>query len=188
LSKRELRLIAVDDGAFGRRHRWAPVAAVAVIAPERLVALAIGRARVDGRDANERIAALVRATGQLDGTKAVLLDGISIAGFNLVDLEALADELERPVVAVTPRPPELPAIRAALATYFPTELAERWGIVRKARPTRVALPGGPLYAAIAGAPRSVLPSLLARVQARGRWPEPLALAHRIARAAARPIA
>jgi endonuclease V-like protein UPF0215 family len=185
LGKRELRVVAVDDGPFTRRQRWAPLAAVAVIAPGRVEGVALGRARVDGSDATVRIAELVRATGQLEGARAVLLDGISVAGFNVVDLERLAGRLGLPVVAVTPRAPDLPSIHAALTTYFRSDRGRRWRRVRAARTFRVPLPGGPLYAAVSGAPRSAVALLLARVQGRGRWPEALTVAHRIARAVSR---
>lgn len=160
--------------------------AVAVIAPARLEGVAVGRARVDGRDATEVVERLVRRTGQLEGARALLLDGISLAGFNVLDLERLARRLRLPVVAVTPKAPEMASIRAALATYFPRDRGSRWRRVRAARTFRVRLLGGPLYAAVAGAPRSAVPALLARLQGRGRWPEALTLAHRIARAVARP--
>ncbi len=160
---------------------------MAAVAPGRVEGVAIGRLRVDGLDATERVAELVRATGQLEGIRLVLLDGVALAGFNLVDLAALSRALERPVLAVTPRAPDLPAIRAALRTYFPAEFRLRWGRIRRAPVQRFAGPNGPLWCAAAGIPRDLVPALLARLVVRGRWPEALGVAHRIARAVRPPV-
>ena len=52
-------------------------------------------------------------------TKLVLLQGIALAGFNVVDLRALHEALGIPVLVVARRPPRLAAIRAALLDHVP---------------------------------------------------------------------
>lgn len=187
LGKRELRVAAVEDGPFTRRHRYAGLVAVVVVAPHRLEAVATGRLTVDGVDANERIAGLLEATGQIDGIRAVVLDGISYGGFNLVDLPALARRLRRPVIAVTAERPDRPAIRAAIRKYFPRDASRRLARVDRSRVRPVRTSRGVLYAAAAGTTWETVRPLLQRLVVRGRWPEPLTMAHRIARAMARPV-
>lgn len=46
---------------------------------------------------------------------AVVLDGVTAGGLNVVGLPVLADAVQRPVVAVMRRPPDLPAVEAAAA-------------------------------------------------------------------------
>jgi uncharacterized protein len=181
--KPHVRVFAVDDGAFTRRQRYAPIAAVVVSAPETVEAIALARVRVDGDDATETILGLVGSSPHRVGARALLVDGIAVGGFNLLDLGRLSRGLGLPVVSVTRRPPDFPRIRAALRTYFPREFRRRWRRVR-ARPMFAVPTGGqPLWASAAGCRRADAVALLHRFAVHGYWPEPLRLAHLIARAA-----
>jgi len=183
IAKPHPRLVAVDDGAFRRTDRRAPLAAVVVAAPDYVEAVRVGSVTVDGRDATRRIVALVRATGPLEGVRAVLLDGAVVGGFNVVDLDAVHTALALPVVALTRRPPAFPKIRAALDRWFPRDAEERWRRLT-AHPLRPVDPGaGRLLAAAVGIPARDVAVLLRRTRVRGLWPEPLRLAHLVASAA-----
>jgi len=186
LAKPHLRVVGVDDGPFGRRNRRALVALVFCSLPGRVDGIALAEVTVDGRDATERIAAAIRASPQWDGLRAVLLDGATVAGFNVVDLAALAKTVERPVVAVTPKAPDFPAIDAALQRYFPRDRARRGKLLRSRPLFPVKLPTGQVLAAVAGATRAEAAALVRRATVQGLWPEPLRLARLVARAAARP--
>ncbi len=144
------------------------------------------RVRVDGNDATERIAGMLTASPHLEGARAVLLDGIAVGGFNLVDLDRLEELLERPVVAVTRDRPEYPRIRSALKKYFPREFARRWGLVRAHPLFRAPTSGRPIFASAVGCRRTEAVELLRRTTVRGLWPEPLRLAHLVAHAIGTP--
>jgi hypothetical protein len=176
----------VDDGAFARTDTHAPIAAVVLSAPDYVEAVRTGRVRVDGRDATARVVALVRATGPVEGVRALLLDGAVLGGFNVLDLDALHRALGLPVVALTRRPPEFARIRAALAKWFPRDAGRRWGLLTAHRLFRVPTAGRPLLATAVGCSRADAVRLVKRTTVRGFWPEPLRLAHLIA-SAGRPM-
>ncbi len=186
LAKAHPRVVGVDDGAFERDDRFAPIAAVVVSAPSYVEAIRRGRVRVDGTDATERVVALVRGTGALDGVRAVLLDGAVLGGFNVVDLDRVRDELARPVVAVTRRPPDFGRIRAALSTWFGRDADRRWRLLRAHPLFRVPTGGAPILAAAVGCRRVDAAALVRKTTVRGFWPEPLRLAHLVASADGRP--
>jgi endonuclease V-like protein UPF0215 family len=181
--KLHIRVVGVDDGAFQRTDRWAPVAAVAVAAPDRVEAVRVGRVRVDGDDATEEVLRLVCATGGLEGLHAVLLDGAVVGGFNVLDLDSLHRDLRVPVVAVTYARPDFDGIRAALWKWFPHDAARRWGLLRQHRLFQFSRPGPPTYVTSVGCRRTDAALLIARTVVRGRVPEPLRLAHLVATAA-----
>jgi uncharacterized protein len=185
LTKAHPRVVAVDDGAFARVDRTAPIAAVVVSAPAYVEAIRRGRVRVDGHDGTERVVALVRATGPTDGLRALLLDGAVVGGFNVLDLDALAAELGVPVIAVTRRRPEFAEIRAALAKWFPRDAEERWRRLTAHRLFPVATGGRPIFATVVGGSRADAAALVRRTCVRGYWPEPLRLAHLVASSGAR---
>jgi hypothetical protein len=182
LGKPHPQFVGVDDGAFDRSDRYAPLAAVMVTLPERLEAARLGQVRVDGTDGTRRVLGLVRSLGSLDGARAVLLDGAVVGGFNVLDLEAIHRALRLPVVAVTRRPPEFDRIRSALAKWFPRSAERRWSLLKAHRLFPVPTTGRPILAAAVGCSRLDAVRLVQRTSVRGYWPEPLRLAHLVASA------
>ncbi|MGP8076609.1 MAG: DUF99 family protein [Thermoplasmata archaeon] len=178
-------MIGVDDGAFDRDDRYAPIAAVALSLPEHVEAVRTGRVRVDGTDGTRRVVALVRSLGSLDSVRAVLLDGAVVGGFNVLNLDLLHRELGLPIVAVTRRPPEFARIRAALVKWFPRTANARWALLRAHRLFPVPTTGQPILAAAVGCTRRDAARLVQRSTVRGHWPEPLRLAHLVASAGRR---
>lgn len=172
----------MDDGAFDRGDRYAPLAAVIVSAPEHLEAARLGRVRVDGTDATRRVVTLLRALGPMDGVRAVLLDGAVVGGFNAIDLDAVRRAIGVPVVAVTRRRPDYPRIARALRRWFPRTAAHRLALLRRHRLSAVATGGEPILAAASGCSAADAARLVRKTAVRGYWPEPLRLAHLIASA------
>jgi hypothetical protein len=131
----------------------------------------------DGGDATNRIARCVADSG-LRGVRAMLLDGASFGGFNVVDLEGLAAETGIPCVAFTKGVPDLHAMRAALR-HVPDAEA-KWALLERrklvTRPTETT----PISVSFAGIGEREAFALLAATTARGLTPEPLRLAHMIA--------
>jgi endonuclease V-like protein UPF0215 family len=180
--KLHVRVVGVDDGAFRRDARWAPLAAVAVAAPDRVEAIQVGRVRVDGRDGTREVIRLVRGTGGLESLQAVVLDGIVVGGFNVLDLDRIHEALRVPVLAVTRHRPDFPGIHAALRTWFPKDAARRWALLRRHRLFPIPPPGPPVHLTIVGARRSDGARLVRRTVVRGHVPEPVRLAHLVASA------
>lgn len=176
----------MDDGAFRREDRWAPIAAVAVAAPDRVESVRVGRVRVDGRDATTEVLRLVRATGGLEGLHAVLLDGAVVGGFNVLDLDRIHRSLRVPIVAVTRVRPEFPAIRAALRKWFPRDAARRWTLLHRHRLFAMPRPGPPIFLTAVGCARADAARLIRRTVVRGHVPEPVRIAHLVASAGSLP--
>jgi uncharacterized protein len=186
LAKSHPRVVGVDDGAFGRTDRFAPIAAVVVSAPSYVDSVRRSRVRVDGTDGTDAVLALVRSTGSTDGIRAVLLDGAVVGGFNVLDLDRIHEALRIPVVAVTRRAPDFPRIHAALRTWFGSDAERRWRLLRAHRLVRVPTGEEPILAAAVGCRAADAATLVRRTAVRGYWPEPLRLAHLVASAEAPP--
>ena len=172
----------MDDGLFSRRARSAPLVAVVFSSPDQVEAVHLGRVSVDGRDASDRVIALLESSPHLAGLRAVLLDGIAVGGFNVLDLGRISRTLGLAVVSVTRRPPDFERISAALRKYFPRDYRRRWSLVTAYPLFRVPTGGEPILAAAAGCSRAEATALLQRLTVRGFWPEPLRLAHLVAHA------
>jgi endonuclease V-like protein UPF0215 family len=169
-------VIGFDDGPFDRNRRGGQVLLVgAVCARTRLDGVLTGRIWQDGWNATARIAALVEGSAFADHIRAVLLNGITLGGFNVVDIHELARALDRPVLVVARRLPRLEKIRRALAHLPGGE--RRWRLIEQAGPME---PAGPVVVQRAGLTLGQARELVARTTLHGKLPEPLRLAHLIA--------
>jgi len=171
-----------------RSARRAALVGVIFSAPNYVEGILRTSVAIDGTDATERILSLLGDSPFLDGVRAVLLDGIAVGGFNLIDLDRLHERLQRPIVTVTRRPPDFPAIHAALRKYFPRDAPARWRLVRAHPLFRLSTPeGNPLRLGAVGCTRAEAAALVRRTTVRGNLPEPLRLARLVARAIAGPL-
>lgn len=76
------------------------LAGVVATAGGRIEDFGFGRCTVGGTDATRAIADLAEAIGRED-VRTVLVAGVALAWFNIVDLDRLAERLDRPIVALT---------------------------------------------------------------------------------------
>ncbi|MGC2289600.1 MAG: DUF99 family protein [Thermoplasmata archaeon] len=182
LAKPHLRVIGLDDGPFVRSARRTALVGVIFSAPNYVEGILRTSVAIDGTDATDRILSLLGESPFLDGVRAVILDGIAVGGFNLIDLDRLYAGLQRPIVTVTRRPPDFPAIHAALRKYFPRDASARWRLVRAHPLFRLATPeGNPLRVSAVGCTRAEAAAIVRRTTVRGNLPEPLRLARLVAR-------
>lgn len=182
LAKPHLRVVAVDDGAFRRRQRYAPLVAVVYSTPDRVEGILRSRVEVDGTDATDRIIELLTQAPHLEGVRAILADGVCYGGFNVLDIDRLAQRTGRPVIALTRRPPDFSRIRSALARWFPSDHRQRYRRLARRPLFRVPTGGSPILAAVAGCTRKDAAALVGRTTRTGIWPEPLRVAHMVGHA------
>jgi endonuclease V-like protein UPF0215 family len=178
---RTLRAIGFDDAPFARGRRGAPVRVAGVVcAATRFEGLVWGTVRQDGWDATRALAGLLRGGKFLPQLHLVLLDGIALGGFNVVDLEALAAALGRPCAAVMRRAPDLAAVERAIRRLPRPD--RRLEVLRRAGPVHEV---GGFVVQVRGPDPEETAAALARVTDRGAVPEPLRLAHLVGAAVVR---
>jgi uncharacterized protein len=168
--------VGFDDGPFVRGPGRANVLLVgAVCARTRLDGVLSGQVRKDGVNATARMAALLLESPFARHVQAVLLGGIAVGGFNVVDIHELHRLVGRPVLVIARRAPRLDKIQRALAGL--PGGARRWRLIEKAGPMEKL---GVLHVQRAGLSAAEASALLAATTLHGHLPEPLRLAHLIA--------
>ena len=105
-----------------------------------------------------------------------LATALSMAGFNVVDVWGLYQWLGLPVLVVSRRSPDLPAIERALLQKVPGG-ARKWRLVQRAGPSE---PLAGLYVQRAGIGAAQAAELIRRLAVNSAVPEPLRTAHLIA--------
>jgi len=171
--KRSIRVVGFDDAPFDKTITDGPVNLSGIVCSDtRFEGMLWGTATRDGDDATDVIAEMLLGSKFYRQVHIVLIDGITVGGFNLVDLPGLAERLDRPCVAVMRRLPNLPGVHAALRRF--ADVDRRSDLVRRAGP--IHQEGGFTFQ-VAGAPPDPVPEILARLTDRGHVPEALRIAH-----------
>jgi endonuclease V-like protein UPF0215 family len=169
-------LVGFDDAPFERSHRGDVLLVGAVYAGARLIGVLSGKVRRDGVNSTVAIARAVRDSRFWPQLHAVLLQGISVAGFNVVDIDLLSQMLQRPVLVVSRRRPNMAAIRRALLEHVPGG-SRKWALIEKAGPVE-SMTG--LWVQRAGLSLDQVAQVLRDSCCNGNVPEPLRTAHLIA--------
>jgi len=172
---RRIRTLGIDDGPFTRGSRSPVLVVGAVYGGDRFEGLLSTRVRQDGHNATERLIQMIDGSKFQAQLHLVLLDGVTLGGFNVVDLPALAGAVGLPCLAVMRRPPRPGAIRAALRNL--PRAREREERMARAGPVHRA---GELCFQACGLDPGVAAEALARVTFSGHVPECLRAAHLIA--------
>jgi len=173
-------VVGFDDAPFARSHRGDVLLVGAVCARTRLDGVLSTRVRRDGANATTKMIEVVTRSQFGGHLQAVLLQGIAVAGFNVVDVSELSRQLQVPVLVVARKRPDLASMRRALmgmeARGGPGA-ARKWDLIERAGPME---PLGGLWVQRIGLSRSEAGELLRGTTLHGALPEAIRLAHLIA--------
>ena len=167
-----IRSIGFDDAPF-ERGSSEPVGVAGVVCKgTRFDGMVWGEVEADGWDATETLVELLVGGKFLPQLHLVLLDGIAFGGFNVVDLEALAERLALPCVAVMRDMPDFEAIRGALEHVDDgegrLEVMMRAGEIHEAED---------VYFQVRGASPETARRAIGELTRDGHIPEPVRVAH-----------
>ena len=112
-------VIGFDDAPFSHRKNNNVLIIGAVYAGERLDGVLSNQVRRDGVNSTDKIIATVVESRFFPQLQAVLLQGIAVAGFNVIDIEKLHEKLRLPVIVVSRKKPNLKKIKNALLNNVP---------------------------------------------------------------------
>lgn len=139
------------------------------------------KVRVDGFDATEKITLMITRSSHYKQLRVIMLDGITFAGFNIVDIKRLNESTFLPVIAITREKPDFKKIHEALKILPKTE--ERWQAVLNAGEVyeiSIGKKGEKLYMQTAGIRREDAEKIIRLTATRSYMPEALRIAHLIA--------
>ena len=174
-------VIGIDDAPFERAQRGDVGIVGAVYAGTRLDGVLCSTVRRDGANAAAQIIRMI-AQSKFDAhIQLILLQGVALAGFNVVDAHALAEQLRRPVLIVARQQPNLERIRRALLENVPGG-ARKWRLLQTLGPME---PLTGVYVQRVGLSSAEAQATIERHRQQGQIPEPLRVAHLIAGALVR---
>jgi len=180
--KPEIRVLGVDDCPFIPHKRGqVPVIGVVFRGGYWLDGVLHTKIAVDGFDATEKIFSMITNSPHYKQLRVIMLNGITFAGFNIVNVKTLNSTTKLPVITVTRERPDLEKIRKALKNLPKTQ--ERWNTILDAgEPFEVSTRSGKkrIYMQVAGISRDDAQKILRLTSTRSNIPEALRVAHIIA--------
>lgn len=172
----------MDDGQFTPHSKTqVPVVGVVFRGGYWLDGVMCTTVTVDGLDANAKLAAMITASPHYRQLRVIVLNGITLGGFNVVDLQELHRQTQLPIIAVTQKKPNLAEVKEALTHLPNTE--ERWRMARNAGdlfPVAAGSGKRRIYIEVAGVSVDLAQQILSLTSTRSNIPEALRVAHLIA--------
>ncbi|MDJ0929073.1 MAG: DUF99 family protein [Gammaproteobacteria bacterium] len=169
-------VIGIDDAPFDRAFRGDIAVIGTVFNGPRLEGVLRSKVRRDGANATTNLAKMITGCRFADSLQAVLLQGVTFGGFNVVDLPRLSEAVGLPVVAVSRKQPDLARIRRALLDSVPGG-KRKWRLIEQLEPARRH---GSVYLHHIGVDWRAATALVDRFAINSHLPEPLRTAHLIA--------
>jgi endonuclease V-like protein UPF0215 family len=175
--KPEIRILGVDDGQF-TPHSEGSAIVVGVVFRGGCSIDGVMHTRViiDGLDATEKLISMINGSSHHRQLRLVMLNGITFAGFNVVDIKKLNFATKLPVMTLTREKPDLEGIHKAL--YNLPQCEVRWRLFLEAGELHKFTNNGTvLYLGLAGISLSDSLKIIKLTSTRSCLPEPLRVAH-----------
>ncbi len=181
--KDEIRILGWDDSPFDSSvdENVPIVGSVVRGGKPYLDGVLVEEVTVDGFDATKKIAEASCSTKHKDQLRVIMLDGITFAGFNTVDIVEINEKTELPVIVVTRENTNFESFREAMKRLPGFE--ERWECVERAGDLKkLAMEKGNLYFQHNGIDEQKSKEILKMSASNGLTPEPIRISHLIASA------
>lgn len=134
--KPEIRILGFDDGPFTLRSKESvPVIGVIFRGGNFLDGALKTEVTVDGTDATQKIIKLINNTRHKQQLKVIMFDGITLAGFNVVDVSRIWKKTGLPVIVINRKHPDIKKVKSALRRF--NDFEKRWKMIENAGKIKV---------------------------------------------------
>ena len=177
--KREIRILGIDDSALLSEKIM--IVGTVFRGADWMDGVLRSDITKDGLDSTDVICSMITRSKHYGQIRAVMLDGITYAGFNVVDIHKIYRQTGIPVIVVMRSKPDFEKIKSALK-YFP-DGEERWKIIERTGDIE-EIAGenekSSIYIQRAGISLESVNKIIRLTSIRSNIPEPLRVAHLIA--------
>ncbi len=179
--KAQVRVLGIDDGPFTFSAAGTPVVGVVMRLPNYVEGVMCSEVSIDGLEATDVVVNMVKKSKYREQVRLIIVDGIALGGFNVLDLDEIYLKTEIPVCSITRDKPSISAIERALRKHF-SDWEQRLKLITKNTLEPIRGAHKPIYVCVKGMSMGELKLLLRRATVRGALPEALRVAHLIAAA------
>jgi len=178
--KSEIRIIGIDDGHFDKdKDKKALIVGTIMRGGKQIDGILSNYVEVDGDDSTDRIIEMIRRTTHIKQLRIIMTNGISFAGFNIIDMNKIFEELKLPVIAVIRKKPDMEKFISALRKVKNFE--KKLDILKRLpEPKPVKTKYGITYFQNVGISDKDTKEIILKTSINSRIPEPVRVAHLIA--------
>ncbi len=173
--KSEIRIIGIDDAPFNKfRDKKTLIVGTIFRGGHFMDGLVSILIDIDGTNSTVRIASMVNKCKFKPQLQAIMLDGIAVGGFNVIDIEKLYKKTKIPVIVIMRNYPKFERIVAALKKIGmekKIKLLERAGKIHRV---------GKIHVQFIGTTLEKVKKILKISCTHSHVPEPIRIAHLIA--------
>ena len=177
--KKEIRLLGIDDAPFSFTENNVTVIGVIMRGGGYVEGVIKKEVKIDGLDSTEKCIEMANKSRHKTQIKAILLDGIALGGFNIVDIEEVFSKTNIPVITITRGKPDIKKIRNALEKHF-SDWKKRFNLIQKGQLIKIKTKHNPIFIKCAGICADKAKEIIKISTIRGVIPEPIRVAHIIA--------
>ncbi|MBU0496342.1 MAG: DUF99 family protein [Candidatus Thermoplasmatota archaeon] len=177
--KKQIRLLGIDDGPFTFGQQTSIVIGVVMRGGAYLECILCNTITIDGTDATEICLDMIQHSRYKKQLKAILLDGATLGGFNVIDINTIYEKTQIPIITLTRDKPNFTKIEDVLKKHF-VDWKDRLTLIKKGTLHKILTKHNPVYIKINGLSISEAEDIIKLSTIRGVIPEPLRIAHLIA--------
>jgi len=177
--KTQIRLLGIDDSPFTFKEKYCSIIGVVMRGGEYVEGVLKDRVKIDTMDATKKCIEMIKNTRHNKQLKAILIDGVALGGFNIVNIEEVFNETKMPVITITRDKPDLNKIKNALKKHF-SDWDYRYGLIKKGTLHKIKTKHNPIYVKCIGLSIDEAKEIIKLSTIRGVVPEPIRVAHLIA--------
>ncbi|MEM7821268.1 MAG: DUF99 family protein [Candidatus Aenigmatarchaeota archaeon] len=183
--KKEIRILGFDDGAFAPRDDAnVPLIGVIFRGGEFLDGALKTEVKIDGNDATEKIINIVNSSRHKQQLKVIMFDGVTVGGFNVIDIKEVNEKTGIPVIVINRKLPDINKVRNALKNF--DDFERRWNsILNAGKIKECRIKNKKVYYQLIGLDDKDAKEIIRLSSTRSFIPEPLRIAHIIATAIAK---
>jgi len=112
--KTQIRAIGIDDAPFKKGKNENVLVVGVVSRPKLIEGILSTYVKSDGKDATKKILKMIKKSRFFEEIKIIFLNGITLAGLNIIDIKKLSKEIGVPVVCITRKRPNPDELKKAL--------------------------------------------------------------------------
>ena len=177
--KKQIRLLGIDDSPFTFNDQYTTVIGVIMRGGGYIDGVLRSKVSIDGIDATNICKEMIENTRYRKQLRAVMIDGIALGGFNILDIEEMYLETNLPVITITRDLPDFEKIEMALKKNF-KDWKDRINIIKKGKIHKIETSHNPIYVKYVGTSIDEAKEIIKLSTIQGVIPEPIRVAHLIA--------
>jgi uncharacterized protein len=178
--KREIRIMGIDDSPFDKfKDKKVLVVASLYRGGNYIDGLLSDYVSVDGSDSTKKMILMINKSKFKPQIQCIMLKGIAVAGFNVIDINELQKKTKIPVIVVMRIYPNLQIINDAIKNVM--NWKKKWNLIVKAgKINEIKIKKGKLFCQLSGINENKAKEFLSISCTNSNIPEPLRVSHIIA--------